>query len=50
MRFFGCIDNEKGIHTIYEIVNGKPVKIVTHPMAIETKPEAKKPEANKKAK
>lgn len=50
MRFLACLDNEKGTHTIYEIVNNKPMKIVVHPMAIEPKPEAKKPEANKKAK
>jgi hypothetical protein len=42
MRFFTCINSEKGTHTIYEIVGGKPVAIKAHPIATETNPKQEK--------
>ena len=36
MRFLTCIDSEKGTSTLYEVINGKPVAIKVHPLAIET--------------
>ena len=34
MRFMMCMDSEKQTSTIYEIVNKKPVKVTTHPLAL----------------